>query len=134
MVGKQEVIRFLPVCPSPSQSTANSAGWETLQCRAPYLGLKSRLQGAPMTSLSRNARIAGLLYLTLLTAPLRLIYIPSKLFVAAESRGTPHNISAHPTPVCPRLFFDPFNPTLAILLPLAPYPLLAGSVHNPTSR
>ena len=32
-----------------------------------------------MTSLSRNARIAGLLYLTLLTAPLRLIYIPSKL-------------------------------------------------------
>ena len=28
-----------------------------------------------MTSLSRKARIAGLLYLTLLTSPLRLIYI-----------------------------------------------------------
>jgi hypothetical protein len=37
-----------------------------------------------MTALSRNARIAGLLYLTLLTAPLRLIYIPSKLFVATH--------------------------------------------------
>jgi hypothetical protein len=38
-----------------------------------------------MTSLTRNARIAGLLYLTLLTAPLRLIYIPSKLFVAGNA-------------------------------------------------
>ncbi len=35
-----------------------------------------------MTSLSRNARVAGLLYLSLLTAPLRLIYIPKTLFVA----------------------------------------------------
>jgi len=41
-----------------------------------------------MTSLSRNARIAGLLYLTLLTAPLRLIYIPSKLFVAGNASAT----------------------------------------------
>ena len=40
-----------------------------------------------MTSFSRNARIAGLLYLTPLTAPLRLIYIPIKLFVAACERG-----------------------------------------------
>ena len=38
-----------------------------------------------MTSLSRNARIAGLLYLSLLTAPLRLIYIPTKLFVAGNA-------------------------------------------------
>ena len=45
-----------------------------------------------MTSLSRNARVAGLLYLTLLTAPLRLIYIPSKLFVAGM-RVRPPTIS-----------------------------------------
>src|SRR5437879_2326533 len=85
-VGWQTRSNSVPSClPVPSQSTANSAGWETFQCRAPYLGLKSRLQGAHMTSLSRNARIAGLLYLTLLTAPLRLIYIPSKLFVAGNA-------------------------------------------------
>ena len=42
-----------------------------------------------MTSFSRNARIAGLLYLTLLTAPLRLIYIPSKLFVAGMRAQRP---------------------------------------------
>ena len=48
-----------------------------------------------MTSLSRNARIAGLLYLTLLTAPLRLIYIPSKLFVTGNASATANNIAAH---------------------------------------
>lgn len=42
-----------------------------------------------MISLAKNARIAGLLYLTLLTAPLRLIYIPSKLFVAGNASATP---------------------------------------------
>ena len=40
-----------------------------------------------MTPLSKNARIAGLLYLTLLTAPLRLIYIPTKLFRECERNG-----------------------------------------------
>ena len=48
-----------------------------------------------MTSLSRNASIAGLLYLTLLTAPLRLIYIPSKLFVTGNASATANNIAAH---------------------------------------
>jgi len=38
-----------------------------------------------MTSLSRNARIAGLLYLTLLTAPLRLI------------QSNPLNKAGHPS-------------------------------------
>jgi hypothetical protein len=41
-----------------------------------------------MTSLSRNARIAGLLYLSLLTAPLRLTYIPGKLFVSGDASAT----------------------------------------------
>jgi hypothetical protein len=30
-----------PTTERPLQSTANSAGWETFQCRAQYLGLKS---------------------------------------------------------------------------------------------
>ena len=51
-----------------------------------------------MTSLSRNARIAGLLYLILLTAPLCLIYIPSKLFVAGNASATANNIAAHVRP------------------------------------
>src|SRR5919197_715438 len=38
-----------------------------------------------MTSLRRNARVAGLLYLTLLTAPLRLIYIQDKLIVSGNA-------------------------------------------------
>jgi hypothetical protein len=50
-----------------------------------------------MTSLSRYARVAGLFYLTLLTAPLRLIYIPSKLFVAGNASATANNIAAHET-------------------------------------
>ena len=50
-----------------------------------------------MTTLSRNARIAGLLYLTLLTAPLRLLYIPGKLFVAGNASATANNIAAHET-------------------------------------
>ena len=49
-----------------------------------------------MTALSRNARIAGLLYLTLMTAPLRLIYIPSKLFVAGNASATANNIAFVP--------------------------------------
>src|SRR5689334_234126 len=41
---------------------------------SPVPPLQSRLRrSAHMTTLSRNARIAGLLYLTLMTAPLRLV-------------------------------------------------------------
>jgi hypothetical protein len=58
----------------PSNKAQQMLQSETFQYRAPYLGLKSRSKGAHMTTLSRNARIAGFLYLTLLTAPLRLIY------------------------------------------------------------
>ena len=63
-----------------------------------------------MTSLSRNARIAGLLYLTLLIAPLRLIYIPNKLFVPGAS-ATANNIAAHAT-----LFRLGITATMAIFL------------------
>jgi len=46
----------------PCQATrclAKPIGWETFQCRDPYLGLKSRLQGAHMTSLSRKRQNRG---------------------------------------------------------------------------
>jgi len=104
------------------QSTANAAGWETFQYRAPYLGLISP-EGAHMTSLSRNARIAGLLYLTLLPAPLRLIYIPSKLFVAGNASATANNIAAHEMLFRLGIVSDLFTATMAIFLTLALYRL-----------
>src|SRR5438046_3770726 len=79
-----------------------------------------------MTSLSRNARIAGLLYLTLLTAPLRLIYIPNKLFVAGNASATANNIAAHETLFRLGMLSDLFTATMAIFLTLALYRLFKG--------
>ncbi|MBV8551541.1 MAG: DUF4386 domain-containing protein [Acidobacteriaceae bacterium] len=79
-----------------------------------------------MTSLARNARIAGLLYLTLLTAPLRLIYIPSKLFVFGNASTTANNIAAHETLFRLGIFSDLFTATMGIFLTLALYRLFKG--------
>src|SRR5689334_12478659 len=79
-----------------------------------------------MTSLARNARIAGLLYLTLLTAPLRLIYIPSKLFVAGNASATANNIAAHETLFRLGILSDLFTATMGIFLTLALYRLFKG--------
>src|SRR2546427_2601061 len=89
---------------------------------APLLGAKIRSKGAHMTSLSRNARIAGLLYLTLLTAPLRLIYIPSKLFVAGNASATANNITAHEMLFRLGIVSDLFTATMAIFFPLPAVP------------
>jgi len=49
-----------------------------------------------MTSLSKNARFAGLLYLLLVLAgSIRLIYIPNTLFVNTDAAATAANITAH---------------------------------------
>jgi hypothetical protein len=76
-----------------------------------------------MTSLSRNARIAGLLYLTLLTAPLRLIYIPTKLFVAGNASATANNVAAHDMLFRLGIVSDLFTATMVIFLTLALYRL-----------
>ena len=76
-----------------------------------------------MTSLSRNARVAGLLYLTLLTAPLRLIYIPSKLVVAGNAAATANNIAAHQMLFRLGIVSDLFTATMTIFLTLALYRL-----------
>jgi len=69
-----------------------------------------------MTPLSRNDRIAGLLYLTLLTAPLRLLYIPGKLFVAGNASATANNIAAQETLFRLGIVSDLFTATMAIFL------------------
>lgn len=49
-----------------------------------------------MNTLSKKARIAGFLYLlVILIAPLRLIYIPSKLFVSGDAAATIRGIATH---------------------------------------
>ena len=79
-----------------------------------------------MTTLSRNARIAGLLYLTLLTAPLRLIYIPSKLIVHGNAAATAANIGAHETLFRLGILSDLFTAVMGIFLTLALYRLFKG--------
>src|SRR5919198_4289603 len=74
-----------------------------------------------MTSLRRNARVAGLLYLTLLTAPLRLIYIQDKLIVSGNAVATADNIAAHQTLFRLGILSDLFTATMAIFLTLALY-------------
>jgi len=76
-----------------------------------------------MTSLSKNARIAGLLYLTLTTAPLRLIYIPSKLFVTGNASVTANNIAKHEMLFRLGIVSDLFTATMTIFLTLALYRL-----------
>lgn len=49
-----------------------------------------------MTSLSKNARIAGLLYiLASVVGVLRLMYIPNTLFVYGNATATAANVAAH---------------------------------------
>jgi Domain of unknown function (DUF4386) len=49
-----------------------------------------------MISLSKNARVAGLPYLSLILAgSIRLIYIPHMLFVNTDAAATATNIAAH---------------------------------------
>ncbi len=79
-----------------------------------------------MSSLSRNARIAGLLYLTLLAAPLRLIYIPSKIVVAGNATATANNIASHETLFRLGILSDLFTATMMIFLTLALYRLFKG--------
>jgi len=76
-----------------------------------------------MASLKRKARVAGLLYVTLLTAPLRLVYIPSKMFVTGNATATANNIAAHETLFRLGILSDLFTATMAIFLTLAIYRL-----------
>jgi len=79
-----------------------------------------------MSTLKHQARIAGLLYLTLMTAPLRLIYIPSHLFVANNASATSANIAAHETLFRLGMLSDLFTATMGIFLTLALYRLFKG--------
>ena len=84
-----------------------------------------------MTSTSKNARIAGVLYLLLaLVGPLRLMYIPSTLFVHGNASATANNITAHETLFRLGIVGDLFCGTIVIFVTLALYRLLKEVDQN----
>jgi hypothetical protein len=79
-----------------------------------------------MSSTRNPGRVAGVLYLLLLAAPLRLIYIPNKLFVAGNAAATANNIVAHETLFRLGIAADLFCGIVLIFLVLAFYRLFKG--------
>src|SRR3989454_5580651 len=83
-----------------------------------------------MSSTRNPGRVAGVLYLLLLAAPLRLIYIPSKLFVRGNATATANNIATHELLFRLGIATDLFCGTILIFLVLALYRLLKGVDQN----
>lgn len=78
-----------------------------------------------MTATGRNARIAGLLYLSLVIAsPIRYIYISTTLIVRGDATATANNIAAHETLFRIGMVTDLFCGTICIFVALALYRLL----------
>jgi hypothetical protein len=77
-----------------------------------------------MTEISKNARITGFWYLMLVfIGPLRLLYIPSKLFVAGDAAASSANIAAHQTLFQMGIFMDTWGGAVLVFLTLAFYRL-----------
>ncbi|HLE35676.1 MAG TPA: DUF4386 domain-containing protein [Candidatus Acidoferrales bacterium] len=84
-----------------------------------------------MSSTHNPGRVAGFLYLLLVvTAPLRLMYIPSTLFVRGDATATANNIAAHETLFRLGIVSDLLSGTICIFLVLALYRLLKGVDQN----
>jgi hypothetical protein len=83
-----------------------------------------------MSAMSRNARVAGLLYLLLsVLAPFRLLYIPGKLFVKGDAAATVANIAAHETLFRLGLVSEALCGVVLIFLVLALYRLFKDVNH-----
>ena len=77
-----------------------------------------------MTEISKNARLVGFWYLMLVfIGPLRLLYIPNKLFVHGDAAATAANISSHQTLFQLGIFVDAWGSVLLAVLALAFYRL-----------
>jgi hypothetical protein len=71
-------------------------------------------------------RVAGLWYLLLLVAPLRLMYIPTKLFVDGDANATAANIAAHQLLFRMGMVTDVMCGAVLVFLTLAFYRLFKG--------
>jgi len=80
-----------------------------------------------MNAVRNPGRVAGLWYLLLvLGGPLRLIYIPNKLFVQGDAAATAANIAAHPWLFRFGIASDLLGAVVLIFLVLAFYRLFKG--------
>jgi len=78
-----------------------------------------------MTTLQKNARVAGLLYLLIaITGPFVLIYVPGQLFVPGDPSATANNILAHVTLFKAYIVVGLLSELFFIALVLALYRLL----------
>ena len=79
----------------------------------------------------KAARVAGAIYLSMVfTAPLRLIYIPSTLFVQGNATATANNIAAHEWLFRFGIVGDLLTGTISIFLVLAFYRLFKAVDQN----
>jgi hypothetical protein len=84
-----------------------------------------------MNSTRNLGRVAGLWYLLLVLAgPLRLVYIPNKLFVHGNAAATASNIAAHEWLFRFGIISDLFGAVILIFLTLAFYRLFKGVDQN----
>ena len=80
-----------------------------------------------MTSLSKNARLAGLLYiLASVVGVVRLLYIPNTLFVGGNAAATASNLVAHESLFRFGIVSQLVASALWLFVPLALYRLLNG--------
>ena len=79
----------------------------------------------------KAARVAGFLYLLLAVAgPVRIVYIPNKLFVHGNATATSANIAAHQLLFRLGIASDLFVGTIVIFVALALYRLFKGVEQN----
>ena len=84
-----------------------------------------------MSSPSNLGRVAGFWYLLLVViGPLRLIYIPSKLFVSGNATATANNIAAHEWLLGTGIVSDLLGAVVLIFLVMAFYRLFKGVDQN----
>jgi hypothetical protein len=79
-----------------------------------------------MNETKKAARIAGLLYLSMIFAPFSMIYVPDKLIVRGDAAATANNILAHETMFRFANFADLVLAVGFICLGIALYRLLGG--------
>lgn len=76
-----------------------------------------------MSTIKHQARVAGVLYLLLLTAPIGLLYVPGKLIVSGDATATADNLRTSGGLLRLGIASELFHQVVAIFLVLALYRL-----------